>query len=166
METLEKNDSLVAPLVHRNRRLEDQIDAWLDLLDAAGLAAVCELGYGECLANATAHDQLEKDARSAVSLEEAAAILQEETVVPVLAEPGIVVWKPDADEPSCFSLDSLSPREREVSKWLREGNSAAEIGVILSISPRTVEKHVQQIYTKCGVSSQIEFIRLVSHGSI
>jgi DNA-binding CsgD family transcriptional regulator len=48
----------------------------------------------------------------------------------------------------------LSERESEVMLWLAEGKSNAEIGTILSLSPRTVEKHVAQIIAKLGVENR------------
>jgi DNA-binding CsgD family transcriptional regulator len=48
----------------------------------------------------------------------------------------------------------LSMREAQVLHWLNEGKTNAIIGQILSISVRTVEKHVQSIYRKLGVETR------------
>jgi len=42
----------------------------------------------------------------------------------------------------------LTDREREVLKWTGEGKSSWEIGIILSISERTVKYHINNIKTK------------------
>lgn len=42
----------------------------------------------------------------------------------------------------------LTEREREVLKWTGEGKSSWEVGVILSISERTVKYHINNIKTK------------------
>lgn len=57
----------------------------------------------------------------------------------------------------CFDsqFDSLSRREKEVFPHLGNGKSNAEIGTILGISHRTVEKHVSSILTKFGCESRI-----------
>ncbi len=55
---------------------------------------------------------------------------------------------PDAQPLAAYAL---SPREREVARWLAEGKSNPEIGVILGASPRTIDKHVQNILRKLGV---------------
>ncbi len=45
-------------------------------------------------------------------------------------------------------LPALTEREREVLKWTGEGKSSWEIGVILSISERTVKYHINNIKSK------------------
>lgn len=42
----------------------------------------------------------------------------------------------------------LTPRESEVLLWVAHGKSNKEIGEILVMSPRTVNKHLEQIYPK------------------
>jgi len=48
----------------------------------------------------------------------------------------------------------LSRREVEVLRLVADGRTASEIATQLFISPRTAEHHVQNIYTKIGVSSR------------
>jgi DNA-binding CsgD family transcriptional regulator len=48
----------------------------------------------------------------------------------------------------------LTPREREVLQWLAHGKTDGEIGALLSISPRTVHKHLEHIYVKLGVETR------------
>ena len=50
----------------------------------------------------------------------------------------------------------LSDREMEVLRLIVAGKTNQEIGLELGISPRTVEKHVDSVYTKLGVSSRVE----------
>ena len=49
---------------------------------------------------------------------------------------------------------SLSAREAQVLRWLREGKSNQEIGHILGISPLTVKNHLQRLYRVLGVSNR------------
>ena len=49
---------------------------------------------------------------------------------------------------------ALSPREMQVLRWLREGKSNDEIGVILGISGLTVKNHLQRLYKLLGVSNR------------
>ncbi|MBS0656712.1 MAG: helix-turn-helix transcriptional regulator [Verrucomicrobia bacterium] len=56
---------------------------------------------------------------------------------------------------------TLSPRERETLQWLAEGKSNPEIGAILGISPRTVEKHTQRVFEKLGVENRAAALRAV-----
>ena len=46
------------------------------------------------------------------------------------------------------SLPELTDREREVLQWICEGKSSWDIGVILSISERTVKYHINNIKSK------------------
>lgn len=54
---------------------------------------------------------------------------------------------PELEEP-------LTVREREVLDWLGAGKTDKDIGAILAISPRTVQKHLQRIYEKLGVETR------------
>ena len=49
---------------------------------------------------------------------------------------------------------SESQRESEVLMWIARGKSNRDIAEILSLSPRTVNKHLEQIYAKLGVENR------------
>ncbi|WP_199564207.1 DNA-binding response regulator [Shinella sp. WSJ-2] len=49
---------------------------------------------------------------------------------------------------------SLTHRESEVLLWISKGKSNRDIGEILSLSSRTVTKHLEQIYVKLGVENR------------
>jgi DNA-binding CsgD family transcriptional regulator len=38
--------------------------------------------------------------------------------------------------------------------WIARGKSNKDIGDILGLSPRTVNKHLEQVYTKLGVENR------------
>jgi DNA-binding CsgD family transcriptional regulator len=48
----------------------------------------------------------------------------------------------------------LTPRESEVLAWVAKGKTNAEVGVILEMSARTVQKHLEHIYAKLGVETR------------
>jgi DNA-binding CsgD family transcriptional regulator len=50
--------------------------------------------------------------------------------------------------------NALTAREGEVLRWVAAGKSDAQIGAILRISVRTVQKHLQNAYDKLGVESR------------
>lgn len=50
--------------------------------------------------------------------------------------------------------NGLTARESEVLRWVAAGKSDAQIGAILRLSPRTVQKHLQNVYEKLGVESR------------
>ena len=56
-------------------------------------------------------------------------------------------------------LQQLSAREREVMRWVGEGKSNEEIGLILEISRNTVKNHLKRIFNKLGVSSRSQAVR-------
>lgn len=49
-------------------------------------------------------------------------------------------------------VDALSPKEREVLRHLAEGRSNAGVGSALGLSPRTVEAHVNAVFTKLDLT--------------
>jgi DNA-binding NarL/FixJ family response regulator len=48
----------------------------------------------------------------------------------------------------------VTDREAEVLLWIARGKSNRDIAEILDLSPRTVNKHLEQIYTKLGVENR------------
>lgn len=58
-------------------------------------------------------------------------------------------------------VQRLSPREREVLELMAEGRSNHAIGQVLFISPRAVEKHVTNIFSKLGLPAAPEDHRRV-----
>jgi DNA-binding response OmpR family regulator/DNA-binding CsgD family transcriptional regulator len=59
------------------------------------------------------------------------------------------------DMPASFRSDlGLTTREGEVLSWLSKGKTNRDIAQILGLSPRTVDKHLEQIYAKLGVENR------------
>jgi DNA-binding response OmpR family regulator/DNA-binding CsgD family transcriptional regulator len=60
-----------------------------------------------------------------------------------------------ANMPAQFSSElGLTNREGEVLSWLSKGKTNRDIAQILGLSPRTVDKHLEQIYAKLGVENR------------
>jgi two-component system, NarL family, response regulator NreC len=55
-------------------------------------------------------------------------------------------------------LETLSRRERQVLQLIAEGRSAAEIGKLVSLSPRTIETYRARIYEKLGLKDSRELV--------
>jgi DNA-binding CsgD family transcriptional regulator len=55
---------------------------------------------------------------------------------------------------SALVLKCLTPRENEILHWIGEGKRNNEIATILSLSPRTVGKHVEHVFEKLGVETR------------
>ncbi|MBX3350313.1 MAG: LuxR family transcriptional regulator [Nitrospira sp.] len=56
----------------------------------------------------------------------------------------------------------LTPREAEVLRWVAQGKSNPEVGTILGISSRTVQKHLERIYCRLGVENRHAAIRVAT----
>jgi len=56
--------------------------------------------------------------------------------------------------PASLEPLGLSRREAEVLAWVAQGKTDAAIGAILSLSPRTVAKHLEHIYERLGVENR------------
>ncbi len=61
-------------------------------------------------------------------------------------------WTHTADEQPTL----LTEREMEVLLQVAEGKTNKEVGFMLDISQKTVEKHLESIYTKLNVNSRVE----------
>jgi DNA-binding CsgD family transcriptional regulator len=48
----------------------------------------------------------------------------------------------------------LTPRESEVLAWVAKGKTNSEVGAILRMSGRTVQKHLEHVYQKLGVETR------------
>ena len=55
----------------------------------------------------------------------------------------------------------LTMRETEILGWVVQGKTNSEIGAILGISSRTVQKHLERIYRKIGVENRHSAMALV-----
>jgi ATP/maltotriose-dependent transcriptional regulator MalT len=51
--------------------------------------------------------------------------------------------------------DQLTPQERQIAEFARDGLSNPEIGARLFLSPRTVEWHLKKVFAKLGISSRM-----------
>lgn len=63
--------------------------------------------------------------------------------------------------PASSDLDRLTPREREILSEMAQGKSNAAIAASLVLSTRAVEKHTNSIFSKLGLSEEIDLNRRV-----
>ena len=81
---------------------------------------------------------------------------------------GEVMWllslrTADAAQPgSRLATASLTPRETEVLSWIAKGKTNRDVGEILNMSPRTVNKHLEHVFEKLGVETRAAAAALAS----
>jgi DNA-binding NarL/FixJ family response regulator len=70
------------------------------------------------------------------------------------------------ETPASFRSDlGLTTREGEVLSWLSKGKTNRDIAQILGLSPRTVDKHLEQIYAKLGVENRTAAAAIATNAS-
>lgn len=63
-------------------------------------------------------------------------------------------------KPPVKGYDLLSEREQQVFRLVAEGNSTNQIAEVLSVSPKTVEKHRTNIMRKLGLKDRLDLVKL------
>jgi DNA-binding NarL/FixJ family response regulator len=100
---------------------------------------------------------LEAGAIEPLLIEDLSEPLLVKTMDKELAEERLLVIEP-ANKPKEEDLlrekFKLTPRESEVLVWISRGKTNQEIAMILDFSPRTVNKHLEQIFRKLGVENR------------
>jgi DNA-binding CsgD family transcriptional regulator len=76
-------------------------------------------------------------------------LLQGEDVLTPMVE-----YAASRETPALSRDFGLTPREREILRWLAAGKSNSQVATILAISPRTVHKHLERIFRKLGVENR------------
>lgn len=79
---------------------------------------------------------------------------RERTLLDLVREPLAALYRHALARARSFGELPVTQREREVLEWLAAGKTDREIGEILGLSPRTVQKHLQHIYEKLGVETR------------
>jgi len=79
---------------------------------------------------------------------------RERMLLDLVREPLAALYRHALARQRSFAELPVTQREREVLEWLAAGKTDREIGEILGMSPRTVQKHLQHIYEKLGVETR------------
>lgn len=66
----------------------------------------------------------------------------------------VIEEAPARDEEVLRRALSITQREAQVLMWIARGKANRDIAQILGLSPRTVNKHLEQIYAKIGVENR------------
>lgn len=74
--------------------------------------------------------------------------------------------RPVTVQPVSFELSGLTRRETEVLLWVAHDKTNAEVGAILGLSSRTVQKHLEHIFEKLGVETRAAAARVLALGTL
>jgi DNA-binding CsgD family transcriptional regulator len=72
-------------------------------------------------------------------------------------EQWMIVLREESDTARVQALTALfrlTQREAEVLHWVIQGKTNRDIGAILGMSPRTVNKHLEHVFEKLGVETR------------
>ncbi|MGB6223585.1 response regulator transcription factor [Haloferula sp.] len=81
-------------------------------------------------------------------------------LLPSLNCEGVVMYPVGGEENFAEAMKGvLTKRQLEIMEWISEGKTSAETAIILEISPRTVEKHLEAVFQRFGVENRITAVR-------
>ena len=127
-------DEAVRPLTPDQIALVDQVvdGGWINPVTADWRDVTLDLGAGPILIHA----------------------------LPKLSGEVILMFPTSGHEPvGEEAVTILTRRQREIMDWIAEGKTSAEAAIILGISPRTVEKHLEAVFQRLGVENRIAAMR-------
>ena len=114
---------------------------------------------GACWAfNRTARDFTDDDMVTATRLQPVLTVLNHASAR-AFCGANSVQGTPLRDREEAIERTGLTPREAHVLKLLAAGLTATAIGHVCRISPRTVRKHLENIYTKLGCHDRLLAVR-------
>lgn len=105
--------------------------------------------------SATIRTAIELVCRGGIAFSLPAAITAMTESIPVIEVPSAGVPLPPA------GVRGLTPREIQAIQLVARGHTDAEIGSLLNISPRTVERHITNILNKLGCRNRSHAVALV-----
>jgi ATP/maltotriose-dependent transcriptional regulator MalT len=115
-----------------------------------------ELLYGEWLRRGRKRREARRHLRRAADLfRQVGAPPWEERAEAELRATGETARKRD---PS--TLDQLTPQELQIAGLVADGMTNREIAAQLYLSPRTIDYHLRKVFSKLGIASRIELVRM------
>jgi DNA-binding CsgD family transcriptional regulator len=115
-----------------------------------------ELAFGEYLRRGRHRIEAREHLRAArAAFERLGAVPWEERARTQLRATGETARKRDAS-----SLDDLTPQELQVARMVADGLSNKDVAAQLFLSPRTIDAHLRNMFSKLGITSRTQLARL------
>jgi ATP/maltotriose-dependent transcriptional regulator MalT len=138
-------------------------DAADDLTTAADAFRVLRLPLAEARAHLALGELLRRDRQPRAAREHLRVALEGFSAL------GVTVWADraaaelrasgeSAHSPESNGLESLTPQELQIVRFVSQGASNRDVAAKLFISPRTVEYHLYKVYPKLGITSRRQLI--------
>jgi DNA-binding NarL/FixJ family response regulator len=144
------------------------------LMDAHGriawLSPQAQRWLAACFADAPSRDGAEwlarqrEDAATHIAADGRTLIARRLGAVGMGESMWLLTWLSAAEHaaPSRMTTAALTPRETEVLSWIAKGKTNRDVGEILGLSPRTVNKHLEHVFEKLGVETRAAAAALAS----
>jgi DNA-binding NarL/FixJ family response regulator len=152
---VEHGRALLAEAEDAEKHFEQALAAHADSLRLPDRART-ELAYGEHLRRARRRVDAREHLRTALALfEELGAVPWAERAAQELRASGETARRRDVS-----TATDLTAQERQVAGLVRQGLSNRDAAAQLFVSPRTVDFHLRNVFSKLGVSSRAELTAL------
>ena len=144
-------------LRQRNEGLMRKLQAWADLLDAAGWCVALDLPGGGLWISGNAELDLLGTGEIPSAWVDLLGRIPAKSIHH--GSQGLLVWPgPAVGHATPAPVAPLTRREAEVLSWLQQGKTTQEIAIILGCASRTVEKHLANLYQKLGIKNRAAVI--------
>ena len=152
---VEHGRALLAPATAAEEHFERALTAHADSPRVADRART-ELAFGEWLRRARRRVDARAHLRAALAtFEELGAAPLAERAAQELRASGEVARRRDVS-----TATDLTPQERQVAALVRQGLSNRDAAARLFVSPRTIDFHLRNVFSKLGVTSRAELTAL------
>jgi DNA-binding NarL/FixJ family response regulator len=116
---------------------------------------------GEALAGGQAKPAAEVLRQAALEAAEMGAVTEQGRAEQVLRRLGVRTWRRPPASKGERPAERLSPRQGEIARLVANGATNREIGASLFLSPKTVERHISNIYAQSGIRNHAELAALL-----